>query len=385
MLQPARTAILLGALALLNGCAWLSDEDALKPAELVKFEPTVELEKLWSENFGSGQDARYTRFVPGFSEDRIFVADHDGQVFAVDKKTGDELWQQETELPISGAVGAGYGLVLFGTYDGDIVALSQDDGHELWRAKASSEILAPPQTNGDVVVAQSVDGRVFAYDADNGDRRWSYDHPLPVLTLRSVARPLITDTQLFIGFDNGQLVCFNPDNGVLQWEVRVGQPQGRSDLDRVVDVDSSPLLVEAIVYSASYQGSVVAVSRGTGRLIWKNDASTYHDLAYGQEQIYLVMDDSRLIAYGATSGDILWQNEQMLRRGLNAPATIGGYVAVTDDEGYLHLLSQKDGSFAQRIKPPGDGFRSPLVSVDNVLYVLSDNGTLTAYQVTNKN
>lgn len=384
MVFVMRSWLVLGALAMLiSGCAWFSDDDVLRPAELVDFKPTVKLEKLWSESPGSGQDARYTRFVPAFSEDRIFVADHKGRVFALDQKTGDEIWQHKTELPISGAVGAGAGMVLLGTYNGEILALSQDDGQELWRAKASSEILAPPQANGEVVIAQTIDGRVFAYDADSGERRWSYDHPLPVLTLRSTARPLLTDSQLFVGFDNGQLVCFNPDNGVVQWEVRVGQPQGVSDLDRVVDVDSSPLLVEAIVYSASYQGSVVAVSRGTGRVIWRKEASTYRDLAHGNNKLYVAMDDSRLLAYGATSGDIFWQNEQMLRRGLKGPAAIDGYVAVMDDEGYMHLLSQADGSFAQRLKPPGDGFRAPLMSVNNVLYVLSDDGTLTAYQVAN--
>ncbi len=365
----------------LTGCAWFQDEDVLKPAELVDFEPTVKLDKIWSTGVGSGQDDRYTRFVPAFDEDRVFIADYKGRVFALNRLTGDKLWTTDTESPISGAVGAGGDLVLIGTYDAEVIALSQEDGRELWRAQASSELLAAPQTNGDTVVVQTIDGRVFAYNAETGERRWSYDHALPTLTLRSTSRPLITNNQLFIGFDNGQLLNFDPDTGVSHWDVRVGQPQGSSDLDRIVDIDSSPLLVDALVYSASYQGSIVAVSRGTGRLVWKQDASTYHDLAYGNEKVYAVMDDSRVVAYRGTSGAILWENDQLIRRGVNGPAAIEGYVAAVDDEGYLHVLNQEDGSFAQRLKPPGSGFRSPLTSIDNTLYVLSDNGKLTAYRV----
>jgi outer membrane protein assembly factor BamB len=381
MFRSFGIGLLLLPLALVSGCAWFASEDVLKPAELVDFEPTVKLEKIWSTGVGAGQDNRYTRFVPAFSDGLVFVADHKGRVFALDQETGKKVWQRKTGLATSGAVGAGAGMVLLGTYSGEVVALQQEDGEELWRAKASTEVLAPPQTNGDVVVAQTIDGRVFAYDAATGARRWSYDHPVPTLTLRTTARPLLTDSQLFVGFDNGQLVSFNPENGVIRWDVRVGQPQGGSDLDRIVDVDASPLLADPLVYGAAYQGSVVAVSRGTGRLVWKQDVSTFHDMAHGNGKLYVVMDDSRVVAYVGSTGAVAWENEQMLRRGLGAPAAFGDYLAVIDDQDYMHVLSQEDGSFAQRLKPPGNGFRSPLKSVDDVLYVLSDNGKLTAYRV----
>ena len=383
--RTALWSLLLVVLMAASGCALFESDDVLQPAELVKFKPTVKLKKIWSSGVGAGQDARYTRFVPAFDGGHIFVADHKGHVFALDQSNGKELWDRKTRLPVSGAVGAGGGMVLLGTYEGEVVALSQKDGAELWRGQTSSEILAAPQTNGDVVVAATIDGRVYAFDASTGERRWSYDHALPTLTLRTTAQPLITDTQLFVGFDNGQLVCFNPDNGVSQWVVRIGQPQGESDLDRVVDVDSSPLLSNPMIFSAAYQGSLTAISRGTGRVVWKEDVSTYHDLAAGNEQVYVVTDDSRVLAYGKASGVLAWENEQMLRRGLRSPVTIGNYLAVIDDEDYMHLLSQTDGSFAQRLKPPGNGFRSPPITVEDVLYVFSDNGKLTAYRIAPKN
>lgn len=381
MLRRLRLWLMVLPLVVAGGCAWFQDDDVLKPAELVDFEPTVELERQWTTDIGEGPGKRYTRFVPAFSEDRIFAAGHEGRVTALDRETGDRVWRKDLDVGISGAIGAGAGMVLVGTYEGQVIALSQEDGEELWRAQASSEILAPPQTNGNVVVVRTSDGRVFAYSAESGQGMWSYDHSIPALTLRTTARPLLTANQLFVGFDNGQLLCFNPENGVIQWDLRVGQPEGDNDLDRLVDVDSSPLLAEPIVYSAAYQGSVVAASRGTGRLVWKEEASTYNDMAFGNEQLYVVTDDSRVIAFGATSGAVAWENEQMLRRGLSAPATLGNYVATIDNDDYMHVLSQTDGSFAQRLKPPGNGFRSPLVSVDDVLYVFSDNGKLSAYRI----
>ena len=375
---------LLGVVLLLAACSSNEESEALKPLDLVKFKPTIKLKKVWTSGAGEGQDYRYTQFVPDMLDDTIYVADTEGTVFAYSAEKGKRLWKKKLKAPVSGAISAAAGKVFVGTYDAEVIALNAADGDELWRATTSSEVLAPPVSNGTIVAASTIDGRLFAFDAATGNLLWTHDHPVPVLTYRTTAAPVLTDNQVIAAFDNGQIISLNAGDGSLGWEVRVSQPKGRTDLERIVDIDGMPILNGAFVYAAAYQGSVVAIARGTGRVLWSQDASTYLRLAVGGGNVYVVTEDDSVIAYNAATGSVTWKNEQLLRRNLSAPAVIGDYVAAIDEEGYMHVLSQSDGSFAVRLNPPGNKFRSPLVSFQDTLYVLSDNGKLSAYRIAPK-
>lgn len=363
------------------GCA-SNDEEVLRPAELVKFEPTVKLKRLWTRKIGAGQDKRYTTFIPVVHEQVIYAADHKGQVFALKQNNGKVLWKKSLKVDVSAAVGVAANLVMLGTYEAEVIILDTASGEELWRAKASSEIVSPPQSNGDIVVAQTVDGRLFAFDVKTGEQRWTYDHTVPVLTLRGAAAPQLTSNQVIAGFGNGQLLSLSSTDGLLQWSQRIAQPKGRTELERVVDIDSSPLLMGSLVYAASYQGRIGALSRGSGRVLWQQDISTYQNLAAYSNTVVVSTEDDKVIAFDGRSGIVQWENAQLIRRDINAPAIFNNHVAVIDDKGYLHIMSLSDGAFAARRKPPGNDFRSPLVSHGDTLYILSDNGKLSAYQLT---
>jgi len=373
---------LLLAGVVLASCSSNDEKDAeMEVAKLVKFESSMKMERLWSSSAGSGKHRKYARFVPAIFGDKIFTADTQGAVFAFELDSGKRTWKVSTDHKISGAVSAGSGLVLFGTLDGQVVALDSSTGEELWVADASSEILAAPATNGSVVVAQTIDARIFAFDAKTGEQRWSYDHLSPVLSLRGTSSPVVTSTQVIAAFDNGQIVSFAATDGSRSWDARVSQPKGKTDLERIVDIEGSPVVNGGLVYAGSYQGNVVAISRGQGNLIWKKGLSTYQNLAVANGKVFVSTDRSRVIAYNSANGDVLWQNEQLLNRGVNAPAVIGDYVVVVDNTDRMHVLSQQDGSFAYRFSPSGDGFRSAMVSHLGKLYILSDDGTLSSYQV----
>ncbi len=287
----------------------------------------------------------------------------------------------ELQESISGGVGIGAGLVLVGTFTGQVIALDQQTGSERWRAQVSSEILSAPQANDDVVVAQAVDGRLFGLDVEDGSQRWMYDNPLPLLTLRGSATPLLTADTVYAGFASGKLLAIQSRDGLLRWEKRIGLAKGRSELERIVDVDGSPLLVGDIIYVAGYQGSVTAISRGTGRSLWAKPASSHQSLASGAGLVFMVTADDRVVAYQSGSGEIAWENDQLLRRQLSAPQAFGGYLAVADAMGYLHLLSPQDGSFVGREHIDGDGISAPMVSDGQTLYILSKGGELTAVEI----
>lgn len=369
--------------AVLGACA-SNDAIDLEPAELVDFDETAELKELWSEDVGAGQDKRYTRLMPAIAGDRIFATDIEGNVVALNRHDGDEMWETELEAPVSGGVGAAYGLVLVGTYNGEVIALDQNDGSERWRAQVSSEVLSAPQSNGDIVAVQTLDGRLYGLEASSGEKRWSYDNALPVLTLRGTGTPVVTDTTVFAGFATGKVLAIESRTGLLKWEQRVAVAQGRTELERVIDIDGAPLLVGDILFAGSYQGRLVALNRGNGRGIWAEEASTYQSLAAGLGNVYLSSAEDHVIAYQAGSGQAQWSNEQLLRRKITAPQTFGNYVAVADDEGYLHVMSQDDGRFVAREKIDGDGVRSAMISDGEVLYVMGNSGELVALKVKEK-
>lgn len=364
----------------LGGCSSNKESENLKPLDLVDFKSSVKVERVWSAKVGKGQDRRYTVFVPAVLDGTVFASDTQGNVFAFNVETGKRLWKQELDEAVSGAVGAGGGLVLVGTYEGEVVALDAKTGELKWRAKASSEVLAPPQSDGSIVVASTIDARLFAFDALTGKQLWSHDHIAPVLTLRTTASPVISNTQVLSAFDNGQLLSFSTIDGSVGWEVRVAQPKGRHDLEKMVDIDGTPVVDSAFIYTTSYQGAVMAIARGTGRVIWKRDASSYVRPAFAHNTVYVATEDDRLIAYNSSNGGSKWENAEMLRRDLSAPGIMGDYITAIDKKGYMHVVDKEDGHFVARIKPSGDGFRSVPVSHKEGLILLSDDGVLSFYR-----
>lgn len=372
-------ALLLLA-ALLGACSSNDDID-LEPLPLVDFDESAKLKTLWHKGVGAGQDARYTRLVPSINGDAIYAAGIEGKVAAFDRMTGKSRWSVDLEEEISGGTGVGFGLVLVGTYKGEVIALDEATGSELWRSQLSSEVLAPPQSNGTVVAVQTLDGKLFGLSAETGERLWKYDNAVPVLTLRGTGTPLITDTTVFAGFATGKLVALEARTGLISWEQRVAQAKGRTELDRVVDLDGAPLLVGDILYVSSYQGRILAVNRGTGRVFWAKEVSSYQSPAHSSGKVFLSTDNDILQAYNAGNGELQWENSQMLRRDLNSPQAFGGYVAVADFEGYIHVMSAEDGQFVARSKVDGSGIRSPMVGADDILYVLGDGGDLFALQI----
>ena len=354
------------------------EEKANEPAELKKFEASVELRHEWSLNVGEGQEPQDATLIPALADGVVYAASRDGRVVAVDAVEGDRRWRTDLDTALTGGVGVGGGLVLVGAVEGDLVALHADSGEEAWRATVSSEMLAPPAANADVVVVQTLDAKVFGFAAQTGKQIWSFEMERPLLTLRATAAPLLTDSVAVVGFANGKLVALNAATGTAAWEARVAMPSGRTELERMVDVNTA-VLGGDILYAVSYQGRVAAYSRGTGRELWARDASSHRAPALGVNQLYIVGVEDQVMALRATGGQELWVNRELRRRNLTAPQVIGDVVAVADAEGYLHVLSQTDGHVVGRVKVEGDGVSTSMVSDGERLYILDNSGDLNAY------
>ncbi|HIQ52283.1 MAG TPA: outer membrane protein assembly factor BamB [Pseudomonas pachastrellae] len=375
----SRCLILGLSAAVMVGCS--SSKKELPPAELEKFSAEVELDRIWKRNVGVGQGDLYNNLTPALDGLTLYAADAKGRVVALERETGKEKWEVKLKEPLSGAVGAGGGLVLVGTLDGQVITLDEADGSEKWRAQVSSEVLAAPQTNGDVVVVQTQDDKLVALDISNGERRWIYESTLPVLTVRGHSEPLVDVRQVFAGLASGKVVALSAETGIPMWEQRVAQPTGRSELERMVDIDGRLLLDDQTLYVVSYQGNVAALDAQSGRPLWQHAASSYVGPGAGFGSVYISEADGTVQALDAGSATELWSTEALARRQLTAPVAFSNFVAVGDFEGYLHLLGQTDGRMAGRVRVDGDGLRAAPLTVGDLLFVYGNSGDLAAYKL----
>jgi outer membrane protein assembly factor BamB len=375
-----KNAALLALAVLAAGCSSNSTKE-LPPAELGKFEREVELESEWSRSIGEGQGETFNMLVPAVDGDTLYAADVEGLVLALDRFTGKVQWKQDLELPVSGAVGAGYGMVMLGTLKGEVIALDAASGEEKWRARVTSEVLAPPATNGDVVVVQTQDDRLIALDADTGNQRWIYESTPAVLTLRGTGGPVVTNRLALAGLSSGKVIALDTQRGLPVWEQRVAVPSGRSELERVVDIDGGLLLSGGTLYVATYQGRVAGLDLESGRVLWQRQASSSVGVAQGFGSVYVSQADGTVEGVDERSASALWSNDALARRQLSAPEVFSSYVAVGDFEGYLHLLSQVDGRFVGRTRIDSDGLRARPLVVGDWLYAYGNGGKLVALTI----
>ncbi|MCY1285687.1 Outer membrane protein assembly factor BamB [compost metagenome] len=375
-----KNAAVLALAVLAVGCSSNSKKE-LPPAELPDFTEEVSLNKGWSRSIGDGQGETYNLLVPAVDGDTIYASDVNGEVMALNRFNGDVIWKQDLELPVSGAVGVGYGLVMVGTLKGEIVALDATNGEERWRARVNGEVLAPPANNGDVVVVQTQNDTLLGFDAATGNQLWIYENTPAVLTLRGTGAPIVTNNLAVAGLSTGKVLALDIRRGIPVWEQRVAVPQGRSELDRVVDIDGGLLLSGGTLYVATYQGRVAALDLESGRVLWQRDASSYAGVAQGFGNVYVSLANGTVEGVDERSASALWSNDALARRQLSAPEVFSSYVAVGDFEGYLHLLSQVDGHFVGRVKIDGDGLRARPLVVGEWMYAYGNGGKLVGLTI----
>jgi outer membrane assembly lipoprotein YfgL len=376
-------ALLLVLPFLGTGCAWVSallgeTDHAEPPAALVSMTNSVPITTLWSTKLGAGFDEQFVKLVPAVAEGRVFSAERKGRVRAFDAASGKLLWETDIEAPLSGGPGFGTGRVLVGTSDAEVVALRADDGALLWRAPVSSEVLSVPQAADGIVVVRTVDGKVFGLRAEDGTQLWVYERHVPVLTLRGISSPMLRHGRVIGGFDNGKLAALELKDGRPLWEVSVAVPQGRSELERMVDIDGDPVVVDDDIYVATFQGGVAAVDAESGQVLWSRELSSFAGIGVDDAYLYITDDESHVWALDRQTGTALWKQDKLHQRALTAPVPYGDYVVVGDFEGYLHWLSKADGHFVARTRVDDEGLIAPPVFTKDVLYVYGAGGVLAA-------
>lgn len=369
-------------LSLLSACSSNDDIDPdTLPAELVDYTPALQVEELWSVDIGSISGELSGLLRPVVDAGKVYVTDYKGRVRALDAETGDSVWTTDLKIEVASATGAGDGAVLVASNEGEVIALEMSDGSLRWRHQLSSEVLAPPQAGFGTTVALALDGRVYGIDSVTGEQRWRADAVKPILTLRGNASPSIAEGVALIGHDSGKVSAYRLADGATLWNARIGVPEGNNELERMVDVDATPRYLNGLVYGLSYQGGLMAINPQTGRGNWFQPASSVYEIGLFGGTVAITEDDGRIHAFNAITGDSLWDSDLVRNRGTTGPVIGDTFVAVADNEGYVHFFRRSTGVLANRLRIGRDAVTSPLVAISDGLLVLDDGGRLTALRV----
>lgn len=380
----------LSSLLVLTACSTITDlktdisdrvfgrEATDAPEPLAEIKETASSKVLWQAKVGAAGDFE---FSPVVEAGYAYAASADGELVKLDAVTGSPVWRVNAGEKLSGGVGVGGSLVMVGTQKG-IVYAYDISGKLQWKSKLSSEVLSAPKYFDGMVIVRTGDSRIFGINANDGSRKWVYERTSPALTLRSSAGVVVDGGAVYAGFAGGKLVAVRADNGKMLWEASVAQPKGVTEIERIADITSLPVVDGPLVYAVAYQGRIAAVDRVSGRVVWNRDISSLSGLSAEDARIFVSHAIGSVYALDYTSGKTFWRQAALKNRHLTAPVPMGSFVAVGDIEGNIHFLSREDGAIASRAKTSNSPILPQMTLINNnTVLVQTRDGGIYAIQI----
>ena len=358
-------------LVIVSGCS--SDKVEVKPSPLVNFASTAKFDVRWQHNIGK---AGVNVLLPAVTTELVIAANGKGGIQCFDLETGKSRWDIDNGFAISGGIGAGGGAVLLGGDKGDVAVYEEATGKLRWKSKVSSEVLSAPKLADGVVVVRTEDGRITGLDAKDGKRLWLYERATPALVARGNAGVTIRNNIVYAGFAAGKLTAIGLHNGVIVWESSVSQPHGNTELERISDIISLPIVSDSQVCAVAFQGRLGCFDSEQGGALWSRDISSDKGLTMSRKYLFLTDTGDVVSGLDKLSGSSYWKNDQLAQRKITAPLALENYLLVADFEGYLHALSRDDGSFVARMSTDGSAIRSAPVAAGDGFVVQTSKGGL---------
>lgn len=382
-MNAAKNIFLLSVVLFLSSCG--VNDNSLPPAELTAFDATANVVLNWENDSLDGVGQQYVHFEPLVLGETVVLGSRQGLIAVVDLQTGETIKQHEINSVLSSGVGGNTKLVVVATRNGDVIALDLESMKTKWRRAVSSEVLVSPVLHDGQVIIRSSDGNILALDVASGEITWSYQQTVPSLTLRGSSRPVVSRDQLFTGLENGRLIALSPSNGEVIWDIALAVPAGRSEINRLVDIDGKAELFGQVLYVTSFQGRVAAVDVKRGQFLWTRPFSSNTGVSVDTKAVYSTDEQGHIWAMDRISGATLWKQDKLQARGVTRPVIYNNYLLVGDYAGYIHVLSRFDGQFVARLQVnanddfDGDDMSGilvpPTVVGDNVLVSTRDGNT----------
>lgn len=375
-----RAASLMLLALVVAACNNAKRENVQPPRELEDLSPTIQVQRLWTRGIGDVGGKPGLKMSAAYADGRLYAANADGDLLTIDAASGNVVDRIETDQRFSSTPGVGDGVIAVGTLDGKLFVYDQATGSERFSTQTSSEIIAAPAIAEGRIFVRSHDGRMAAFDINDGSRIWVQEHAAPPLSLRGNGAPRYDRGYVLVGHDDGVLMALRADNGVPVWQQQVGLSEGRTDLERLADLDGDIAIADGYVYAVGFDGQAMAVDIAGGTPLWARDLSAVNGVAQG-DQLFVSSAQGHVLALDRFNGGALWTQEALEYRWLSTPAVVNGYVVVGDLDGYVHWLSPIDGTLVARERVSGDRIRTAPIAVGDTVYVMAIDGTLAAYRV----
>lgn len=377
----------------LAACSSTDDEpEEQLVAELTEITARFEPEVLWSRSVGNGVSDYFSRIKPSVAYGKVFSASREGDTKAFDLESGEQVWSTDISdilfdtgffdskksALLNGGPIAGINKVFIGSENGEVFALDAETGELAWQSKVKGEVITAPALDSGLLVVNTASGVLKAFNASNGEEEWKVEQDVPPLTLRGTSSPVIASGGVVVGTAAGDVTVYILEKGQQGWTAEVGEATGTTELERVIDVDSAPLIFGDKIYSVSSRGNLVALELRSGRVLWKRQYSSYRQLAISGNTLFLTDVKGHVYAIDRNNGLERWSQLALTNRGVTGPAVVGDHIVVGDFEGYLHWLNQETGEFVARHQIDGSGIHSTPTVADGVLYSQSRDGDLNA-------
>jgi outer membrane protein assembly factor BamB len=291
-------------------------------------------------------------FAPAILPNAIYTASRQGTITRIDPANGRVVWTADAGRSLSAGIGADANLLAVGTDKGEVLAFDES-GKALWTATVSTEVVAPPKVADGIVLVFTGDGYVHALTAADGRRKWVFQRAPPPLTVRNYAGGVVYRGAVFFGTAGGRLLALDIATGVIGWEAAVANPRGATELERIADVTSLPVIDEPQACAVAYQGRIACFDLTKGTLNWSRDISSLFGLAADTKYLYVTDDKGAVQALDKTTGASVWKQDRLAERAITGPQLVGDFVGVVDGEGYLHLISRTNGAYVGRLATDG--------------------------------
>lgn len=363
---------------ILTACG--SNKDDIKPQELSDLRRQGNFQVLWQKKLKSKKNLFGYQLRPEPMNRSVFTADVEGGVYRYQADNGQLQWQSQVNHTISAGPGVSETLVVVAGPDGQVTALDADSGSQLWQIQVSSEVLSPPVIDRNRVIIRSMDGRIYGLSINNGERQWLFSSEVPNLTLRGTGTPYAKGGRLYVGLDGGDVVALNIADGDVIWQQNVINNQGKTEIDRISDIDGDLGVVATDLYVSSAANKTLAVATESGQLLWRNDYGSYTGVTVSRRFIYLADQESVIRQIDRSNGETGWTVTDFKYRELTRPVFYLGALVVGDLAGYVHVIDAFSGKVLNRTQVGKDNFYGAPVVDGNIIYTYNKDGTLTAFR-----
>ncbi|MFA9419021.1 MAG: outer membrane protein assembly factor BamB [Gammaproteobacteria bacterium] len=381
MLNRALILVIIGISLLQLACS--SKDNSEPPAPLTKIEQPIPLYMAWKVETGAGIDTASYNMRPLLIQDTIYSIDTQGMVSSINAENGRLNWVSFTRLASITGLSGTEGMVIASSKNGDLNAYDIEDKNLKlrWSIRLKGEVRAVPVVSDQQVFVRTVDGKLSALSLLDGSIQWTVSRRVPALSLTGNSQPLVQGNLVIAGFDDGKISAFNRENGQTVWQTTVSNPSGRTEIERLVDLDGQFILRDGIIYISSYQGRLAAIQAIDGNVLWSREFSSYQAIDADDEALYLSSDDSHIWSIDRRTGSAFWKQEVLHARKITAPMIIGEKLVVADFEGYLHLFDKSEGSLLGRVRPTQNRhIAKPLIWQDSVI-IIDSTGLLAGVRI----